>query len=88
MIGFTTARFARTASPTFTTRKRLASSELSWWSDHYDDYDTWLSAGSAGDMARLHGLDQVGFAGKVMSHPAYDHFGRTRRWTKYWLNRA
>ena len=31
-------------------------------------------AGSAGDMARLHGLDQVGFAGKVMSHPAYDSF--------------
>jgi uncharacterized protein len=49
-------------------------SELSWWSDHYDDYDTWLAAGSAGNMARLHGLDQVGFAGKVMSHPAYDSF--------------
>ena len=47
---------------------------LHWWSDHYDDYDTWLSAGSAGDMAHLHGLDQVGFAGKVMSHPAYDSF--------------
>jgi len=49
-------------------------STIHWWSDHYDDYDTWLSAGSAGDMARLHGLDQVGFAGKVMSHPAYDSF--------------
>ena len=31
-------------------------------------------AGSAGDMARLHGLDQVGFTGKVMMHPAYDAF--------------
>jgi putative CocE/NonD family hydrolase len=49
-------------------------SKLHWWTDHYDDYDTWLSAGSAGDMARLHGLDQVGFAGKVMGHPAYDSF--------------
>src|ERR1700677_1519516 len=49
-------------------------SELAWWSDHYDDYDTWLSAGSAGDMARLHGLEQVGFAAKVMNHPAYDAF--------------
>ena len=47
---------------------------LHWWSDHYDEYDEWLSAGSAGDMARLHGLDQVGFADKVMSHPAYDSF--------------
>ena len=49
-------------------------SDLSWWSDHYDDYDTWLSVGAAGDMARLHGLEQVGFTGKVMNHPAYDSF--------------
>ncbi len=49
-------------------------SDIPWWTDHYDDYDTWLSAGSAGDMARLHGLEQVGFAGKVMNHPAYDEF--------------
>jgi putative CocE/NonD family hydrolase len=49
-------------------------SSLSWWSDHYDDYDTWLAAGSAGDMARLHGLEQVGFTAKVMGHPAYDAF--------------
>jgi uncharacterized protein len=49
-------------------------SDVPWWSDHYDDYDTWLSAGSAGDMARLHGLEQVGFTDKVMNHPAYDAF--------------
>ncbi|HSZ07278.1 MAG TPA: CocE/NonD family hydrolase [Steroidobacteraceae bacterium] len=49
-------------------------SDISWWTDHYDDYDTWLSVGSAGEMARRHGLEQVGFAGKVMSHPAYDEF--------------
>jgi len=49
-------------------------SDLAWWTDHYDDYDTWLSAGSAGEMARRHGLEQVGFATKVMNHPAYDQF--------------
>ena len=49
-------------------------SVLHWWTDHYDDYDTWLEAGSAGGMARLHGLVQVGFAGKLMAHPAYDGF--------------
>jgi putative CocE/NonD family hydrolase len=49
-------------------------SSVHWWSDHYDDYDTWLSAGSAGDMAQRHGLEQVGFAGKLMNHPAYDQF--------------
>ncbi|HEY2677713.1 MAG TPA: CocE/NonD family hydrolase [Steroidobacteraceae bacterium] len=49
-------------------------SDLPWWTDHYDDYDTWLSAGSAGEMARRHGLEQTGFAAKVMNHPAYDAF--------------
>jgi hypothetical protein len=49
-------------------------SDIAWWTDHYDDYDTWLSAGSAGEMARRHGLEQVGFAGKLMNHPAYDEF--------------
>src|SRR6202165_5828883 len=49
-------------------------SDFSWWTDHYDDYDAWLSVGAASDMARLHGLEQVGFAAKVMAHPAYDAF--------------
>jgi uncharacterized protein len=45
-----------------------------WWSDHFDDFDTWLAAGSAGAMARMHGLDQVGFAVKLFKHPTYDAF--------------
>jgi putative CocE/NonD family hydrolase len=49
-------------------------SDIPWWTDHYDDYDTWLEAGSAGEMARRHGLEQVGFAAKIMNHPAYDEF--------------
>jgi uncharacterized protein len=50
------------------------SNDLLWWSDHYDDYETWMAAGTAGNMARLHGLDQVGFATKLLAHPAYDAF--------------
>jgi putative CocE/NonD family hydrolase len=49
-------------------------SDVKWWSDHYDDYDSWLAAGSAGDMAHKHGLDQIGFAVKLLSNPAYDPF--------------
>jgi putative CocE/NonD family hydrolase len=49
-------------------------SSVKWWSDHYDDYDTWMAAGSVSEMARLHGLEQTGFAGKIMNHPAYDAF--------------
>ncbi len=58
----------------FHDQEATRASNLTWWTDHYDDYDTWLSAGSAGDMARLHGLEQVGFTAKVMSHPSYDAF--------------
>jgi uncharacterized protein len=49
-------------------------SDVKWWTDHYDDYDAWLAAGSVAEMARLHGLEQVGFTAKVMNHPAYDAF--------------
>ena len=49
-------------------------SALTWWSDHYDDYDAWLAAGSAAGMVSLRGLQQVGFTGKLMNHPAYDAF--------------
>ena len=40
----------------------------------YDDYENFLSAGSAGDFARAAGLDQLAFWRKVSEHPAYDGF--------------
>jgi len=49
-------------------------SSLTWWSDHYDDYETWLAAGSAGNAAKLHGADKMGFVQKLFAHPAYDSF--------------
>jgi len=45
-----------------------------WWTDHADDYDAWMAAGSAGEMGRLHGLQQVGFWNKLVSHASYDEF--------------
>jgi putative CocE/NonD family hydrolase len=48
-------------------------SEVPWWSEHYDDYDTYLQ-GAAGEIAHRHGLEQLGFAVKVMQHPDYDAF--------------
>ena len=47
-----------------------------WWTSHYDDYDEWLAAGSAGEMGRLHGAEQVGFWRKVLEHPSYDAWWR------------
>jgi putative CocE/NonD family hydrolase len=39
-----------------------------------DDYDIYLAAGSAGNFARLYGLDAFPFARKLIEHPAYDDF--------------
>ncbi len=43
-----------------------------WWTDHFDDYDVYLSAGSAGELGKSHGLEQVGFWRKILEHPSYD----------------
>ena len=45
-----------------------------WWVSHFDDYDEYMSAGSAGDLGKAKGLDQVGFWRKILEHPAYDSF--------------
>ena len=44
-----------------------------WWTDHFDDYDIYME-GSAGEIARRHGLEQVGFWRKLLEHPSYDAF--------------
>ena len=43
-----------------------------WWTDHFDDYDVYMAGGSAGELGRRHGLEQVGFWRKVLEHPSYD----------------
>jgi uncharacterized protein len=45
-----------------------------WWTSHFDDYDMFMQAGSAGDLGRRRGLEQVGFWRKILEHPAYDAF--------------
>jgi putative CocE/NonD family hydrolase len=42
--------------------------------DAYDDYEAYRRAGSAGAYARMHGLDQLPWATKMIEHPAYDAF--------------
>ncbi|HEX8650220.1 MAG TPA: CocE/NonD family hydrolase [Pyrinomonadaceae bacterium] len=51
-------------------------SEEKWWTSHFDDYDLYMQAGSAGELGRRHGLEQVGFWRKLLEHPAYDSFWR------------
>jgi putative CocE/NonD family hydrolase len=46
--------------------------KIHWWTSYFDDYDMYMAAGSAGELGRLHGLDQVGFWRKLLEHPSYD----------------
>jgi putative CocE/NonD family hydrolase len=46
--------------------------EQHWWVSNYDDYDMYLQAGSAGELGRRRGLQQVGFWNKLLAHPSYD----------------
>jgi putative CocE/NonD family hydrolase len=50
------------------------SNEGKWWTSHYDDYDEYMAAGSAGEYGREHGLEQMGFWQKILAHPSYDDF--------------
>ncbi len=43
-----------------------------WWSGYHDDYDLYMNAGSAGELGKEHGLEQVGFWRKILAHPSYD----------------
>ncbi len=47
-----------------------------WWSSNFDDYDMFMEAGSAGDLGRSRGLEQIGFWRKILEHPSYDAFWR------------
>ncbi len=50
--------------------------DAKWWISHHDDYDMYMEAGSAGELAKRRGLSQVGFWRKILEHPAYDAFWR------------
>ncbi len=50
--------------------------DIKWWTSHFDDYDMFLQAGSAGELGRRRGLEQVGFWRKLLEHPSYDAYWR------------
>ncbi|MDT7604856.1 MAG: uncharacterized protein QOF61_2853 [Acidobacteriota bacterium] len=50
--------------------------DIKWWTSHFDPYDMFMEAGSAGELGRRRGLEQVGFWRKLLEHPTYDAFWR------------
>jgi len=57
-------------------------STAKWWTSHFDDYDMFMQAGSAGELGRRRGLEQVGFWRKLLDHPSYDAFWRDQAMDK------
>ncbi len=53
-----------------------------WWASHFDDYDEYMQAVSAGELGRQHGLEQVGFWRTILAHPTYDTFWRDQAMDK------
>ncbi len=45
-----------------------------WLTSTFDDYDTYMRPGTAGELAKERGMDQIGFWRKMIAHPAYDSF--------------
>jgi putative CocE/NonD family hydrolase len=50
------------------------SNDYKWWTTHFDDYDMYMQAGSAGELGKQRGLEQTGFWRKLIEHPSYDSF--------------
>jgi uncharacterized protein len=50
--------------------------EMKWWNSHFDEYDMFLEAGSAGELGRRRGMDQLGFWRRLLEHPTYDAYWR------------
>jgi putative CocE/NonD family hydrolase len=57
-------------------------SEEKWWTTHFDDYDVFMQAESAGELGRNHGMEQLGFWRKLLEHPSYDAFWREQAMDK------
>jgi putative CocE/NonD family hydrolase len=53
---------------------RSNDNDAKWWTSNFDDYDLYMQAGSAGELGRRHGLEQMGFWRKILDHPSYDAF--------------
>jgi putative CocE/NonD family hydrolase len=53
---------------------RSNDTDAKWWTSNFDDYDLYMQAGSAGELGRRHGLEQMGFWRKILDHPSYDAF--------------
>jgi uncharacterized protein len=69
---FHNGAFREQNMPYIYVQEATRASDEKWWTNHLDDYDVYMEAGSAGELGRRHGLEQVGFWKKILEHPSYD----------------
>lgn len=48
--------------------------EEKFWSSHFDQFDMFMEAVSAGEFGRRRGFEQLGLWRKLLEHPSYDAF--------------
>jgi len=73
---FHNGAFRQQMMPYIYEQEATRTSGAKWWTSHFDDYDLFMESGSAGELGRRHGLEQVGFWRKLLEHPTYDAFWR------------
>jgi putative CocE/NonD family hydrolase len=71
---FHNGAFRQQNMPYIYEQEATRSNDEKWWTNHFDDYDVYMEAGSAGELGRRHGLEQMGFWRKILEHPSYDAF--------------
>ena len=74
--------FRQPSTPYIYEQEATRKSDEKWWVSHYDEYDDDMAAGSAGELARQHGAEQVGFWRKIIEHPSYDSFWQNQAMDK------
>ena len=73
---FHNGAFRQQGMPYIYVQEATRKNEQKWWSTHFDDYDMFMAAGSAGELGRRYGMEQLGFWKKILEHPSYDAFWR------------
>src|SRR4030095_9900051 len=73
---FHNGAFRQQMMPYIYEQEATRANTVKWWTSHTDDYDSYMDAGSAGELGRRRGLEQLGFGRKLLEHPAYDAFWR------------
>ena len=73
---FHNGAFRQQNMPYIYDQEATRANEIKWWTSHFDDYDMYMQAGSAGELGRRRGLEQVGFWRKLLEHPSYDAWWR------------